>query len=161
MRVAETITRFIDLFYIKPLSGFVSRQLFRYGFCGVANMVLDSMWYFLIYHLVIRKEIVDLGFTAISPHIASLILVFPITFFTGFWLNRHVAFKSTEVRSSKQMFRYALTVAGAVLLNYACMKLFVDVCGFWATPSKSITTVISAVYSFLAAKYYTFRTKIE
>lgn len=159
MRLAEAITRFIDLFYIKPVSGLVPRQLFRYGFCGVSNMVLDSIWYFLIYHFIIRARIVNIGFTAVSPHIASLVLVFPITFFTGFWLNRNVAFKSTEMRSSKQMLRYALTVVGAILLNYACMKLFVEICGFWPTPSKSITTVISAVYSFLAAKYYTFRTK--
>ncbi len=37
------------------------------------------------------------------------------------------------------------------------MKLLVESLGFWATPSKMITTLISAVYSFLAAKFYTFR----
>ena len=157
MRPADIITRFVDLFYIRPIRVFVSPQLFRYGFCGVANMALDSIWYFLIYQFIIRKQFIDLGFVTISPHIASLILVFPITFFTGFWLNRHVAFKSTEVKSSRQMFRYALTVVGAILLNYVCMKIFVEVCGIWATPSKMLTTIISAVYSFLAAKYYTFR----
>lgn len=159
MRPAEFITEIVDLFYIRPIRKVVPQQLFRYGFCGVANMVLDSVWYFLIYQFIICKRFVDVGFAVISPHIASLILVFPITFFTGFWLNRHVAFKTTEVKGSKQMYRYALTVAGAILLNYACMKLFVDVLGFWATPSKSLTTVISALYSFLAAKYYTFRKK--
>lgn len=159
MRPADIITRFVDLFYIRPIRGFVSPQLFRYGFCGAANMVLDSIWYFLIYQFIIRKQFIDLGVVTISPHIASLILVFPITFFTGFWLNRHVAFKSTEVKSSRQMFRYALTVVGAILLNYVCMKIFVEVCGIWATPSKMLTTIISAVYSFLAAKYYTFRKK--
>lgn len=159
MKIAEAITRVVDLFYIRPIRRVVPQQIFRYGFCGVANMVLDSVWYFLVYQFVVRKQIIDLGFVAISPHIASLIPVFPITFLTGFWLNRHVAFRATAVKSSKQMRRYALTVAGAIVLNYVCMKFFVDVCGFWATPSKSITTIISAIYSFLAAKYYTFRSE--
>lgn len=161
MSLSEIITRAVDLFYIKPIRAVVPQQLFRYGFCGVTNMVLDSVWYFLIYQFVVCKRFIDLGFVTVSPHIASLILVFPITFFTGFWLNRHVAFRATEVRSSKQMFKYGLTVVGAIILNYVCMKLFVESCGFWPTPSKTLTTVISAIYSFLAAKYYTFRTETK
>ena len=157
MKLAEAITRIVDIFYIRPIRPLVPQQLFRYGFCGVANMVLDSVWYFIIYQFIVCKRFVDVGFMVISPHIASLILVFPITFLTGFWLNRHVAFRSTEAKSSKQMMRYALTVVGAIVLNYVCMKFFVEACGFWATPSKTLTTVISAIYSFLAAKYYTFR----
>lgn len=156
MRLSELITRFVDSFYISPVRRLMPLQLFRYGFCGVANMVLDSVWYFLIYQFIVCKRFIDLGCVVVSPHIASLILVFPITFFTGFWLNRHIAFKATGVKSSKQMFRYALTVVGAIVLNYICMKLFVETLGFWPTPSKTLTTVISAVYSFLAAKYYTF-----
>lgn len=157
MRAAEFITEIIDAFYIAPIRAAVPRQLYRYGVCGAANMVLDSIWYFLIYHFVICKRFIDLGFVVVSPHIASLVLVFPITFFTGFWLNRNVAFRSSGVRTRTQMARYALTVAGSIALNYVCMKLFVETFGFWATPSKTLTTVITAAYSFLAAKYFTFR----
>lgn len=157
MKLSETITRCIDIFYIRPIRKVASPQLFRYAFCGGVNMVLDSMWYFVIYQFVVCKRFIDLGFIVVSPHIASLIVVFPITFFTGFWLNRNVAFRTTAIGSAGQMLRYGLTVAGAVVLNYCCMKLFVEVCGIWPTPSKTLTTIISAVYSFLAAKHYTFR----
>lgn len=157
MRLSDIITRIVDLFYIAPIRGLVSRRLFRYGACGLLNMALDSVWYFVIYHFVVCRRFVDIGFVVVSPHIASLAAVFPITFFTGFWLNRNVAFKATEFKSSRQLMRYGLTVVGAILLNYACMKLFVESFGLWATPAKMLTTVISAVYSFLAAKYYTFR----
>ncbi|MDE6140607.1 MAG: GtrA family protein [Alistipes sp.] len=157
MGIARRITALIDALYISPLSRMVSPEIFRYGVCGGANMALDTLWYFLIYHFVVARRFVDLGFVVVSPHIASLAIVFPITFFTGFWLNRHVAFRSTQYSSSRQMVRYALTVAGALLLNYVSMKLLVESFGVWATPAKMITTVISTVYSFLAAKYYTFR----
>lgn len=157
MNLARRITAVIDALYVRPFSRIVSPEIFRYGVCGAANMALDTMWYFLIYHFVIAMRFVDLGFVVISPHIASLAVVFPITFLTGFWLNRNVAFRTARYSSAGQLARYALTVAGALLLNYACMKLFVEAIGLWATPSKMLTTVISVLYSFLAAKYYTFR----
>ena len=145
------------MLYIKPLRGLISRDLFGYGLCGAVNMTLDIVWYFLIYHYVVRENYVDLGFVVMSPHILSLFIVFPITFFTGFWLNRNVAFRVTNISSRKQLVRYALSVVGSILINYVCMKIFVEVCLIWPTPSKMLTTAVSVVYSFLAAKYYTFR----
>ncbi|MEE0915390.1 MAG: GtrA family protein [Alistipes sp.] len=136
---------------------FVPQQIFRYGACGAANMTLDAVWYFIIYNFIVAKQFVDLGFVVISPHILSLIIVFPITFFTGFWLNRNVAFRTTHIESRKQLLRYLLTVLGSILINYASMKLLVEHAHLWATPSKIITTVISTVYSYLVARYYTFR----
>lgn len=157
MGIATILTKCIDRLYIKRLEPIISRYFFRYAVCGASNMALDTLWYFAIYHYIVAERFVDLGFVVISPHIASLIIVFPITFFTGFWLNRHVAFEATKYSSRRQLCRYALTVVGAILINYGCMKLFVEHLLFWPTPSKMITTVISACYSFLAAKYYTFR----
>ena len=120
-------------------------------------MALDTLWYYIIYHYIVAERFIDLGFVVMSPHIASLFVVFPITFFTGFLLNRYVAFRATEYSGLRQLVRYALTVVGSVILNYVCMKLFVEHLGIWPTPSKMLTTAISAVYSFLAAKFYTFR----
>ena len=122
-------------------------------------MALDTLWYFLTYHYVVMERNIDLGIVVISPHIAALIIVFPITFFTGFLLNRYVAFRATQQRTTKQLFRYALSVVGSILLNYALMKLFVELCYVWPTIAKMMTTIIVALYSFLAAKYFSFTNK--
>ena len=156
MWLAQRLISVVDALYIKPLHGLVSRNLFGYGLCGAVNMALDIVWYFLIYHYVVCESYVDLGFVVISPHILSLFIVFPITFFTGFWLNRHVAFRATKVSSGKQLWRYALSVVGSIIINYVCMKLFVEVCAIWPTPSKMLTTVVSVCYSYLMARYVTF-----
>lgn len=156
MWLAQRLISVVDALYIKPLHGLVSRNLFGYGLCGAVNMALDIVWYFLIYHYVVCENYVDLGFVVMSPHILSLFIVFPITFFTGFWLNRHVAFRATKVSSGKQLWRYALSVVGSILINYVCMKLFVEVCAIWPTPSKMLTTVVSVCYSYLMARYVTF-----
>lgn len=159
MSLASLLTKAIDLFYIPVVRKFVPQQIFRYGACGAANMTLDAVWYFIIYNFIVAKQFVDLGFVVISPHILSLIIVFPITFFTGFWLNRNVAFRTTHIKSRKQLLRYLLTVLGSILINYASMKLLVEHAHLWATPSKIITTVVSTVYSYLASRYFAFATK--
>lgn len=133
--------------------------MFGYFLCGAANMALDTLWYFLTYHYVVMERNVDLGIVVISPHIAALIIVFPITFFTGFLLNRYIAFRATQQRTTKQLFRYALSVVGSILLNYVLMKLFVELCYVWPTIAKMMTTIIVALYSFLAAKYFSFTNK--
>ncbi|MBR4951486.1 MAG: GtrA family protein [Alistipes sp.] len=157
MALSQALTKLIDRFYVNPVSKFCSREFFRYGVCGAANMILDALWYFAIYHFLIKARYIDLGIVTISPHISSLAIVFPITFFTGFLLNRHVAFHATQQQSGKQLKRYALSVLGSIVINYVCMKLFVEYFNIWPTPSKLLTTIVTVAYSFLAVKYFTFR----
>ncbi len=158
MKLAELIGRTIDLFYIRPIDRLISRETFRYGACGAANMVLDLVLYYLIYHYVVAERFIDLDVVVMSPYIASLAVVFPITFFNGFWLNRNVAFRRSELPQGRQLWRYALSVAGSIVLNYVCMKVLVEQAGVWATPAKAITAVISVIYSYLMARFYSFRT---
>ena len=157
MSLAELITKAIDALYLKPLRRVVPQPLFRYLACGATTALLDAVWYYAIYHYIVCERVVEMGRIALSPHIAALCVVFPITFFTGFWLNRNVAFHATHISTTPQLAKYALTVVGSIALNYACMKFFVDLCGVWATPSKMLTTIVCAAYSFVAGRYITFK----
>lgn len=156
MSIAKVLISVIDRLYVKPIRVVVSRDIFGYSFCGALNMSLDILWYFLIYHFIVAERFIDLGIVVISPHIATLFVVFPITFLTGFWLNRNVAFRVAEYKSRGQLVRYALSVVGSIVINYVCMKIFVDALHIWPTPSKLITTAVSVIYSYLAARYFTF-----
>lgn len=156
MQIASKIRCAIDSFYIKPFSQLLSPQIFRYAVCGAANMMLDLVWYFLIYHFVVAKQFVYLFDFVISPHVAALLIVFPITFLTGFWLNRYVVFQAWQYSGVKQILKYALTVVGSMLLNYVCIKFFVEVCAIWPTPAKALTTLVCVVYSYMLGRYFTF-----
>ncbi len=162
-RLAQIITKIIDFFYknvekVVPQFGkMVSPQLFRYGFCGGSNMVLDWVLYFIIYNFVLRHEMIHLPFVTISSHIATLCIVFPITLLTGFWLNKYVTFTQSSLRGWHQLFRYVVIVGVNLLVNYLGLKLFVDVCGWYPTPSKMLVTLITIVISYTGQKYYTFR----
>ncbi|WP_273370653.1 GtrA family protein [Alistipes megaguti] len=158
MRLSEWIIRGIDRFYIRPVAAILPRQVFHYAVCGgFTYLVFDPVCYSLLYNFLVGYRYFDLGFVVLSPHIAAMILVFPCTFFVGFWLNRYVAFRRSPVGAGTQLFRYLLSIAGSILLTYAGLKFFVEVCGIWPTPAKVLTTLLTTVYSFLAAKYFTFR----
>lgn len=157
MSFTSFITRCVDLFYLRPIAAVVPLQTYRYAVCGGLNMVLDAVWYAVIYNFIVAHRFFDLGVIVISPHIASMCLVFPITFFNGFWLNRHIAFRHSPLSGRTQLVRYALSIGGSLLLTYAGLKFFVEWCHIWPTPSKLLTTAITVIYSYLAAKYFTFR----
>ena len=157
MKLAEQITRIIDFFYIKPITKLMPRDTFRYAACGGGNLVLNWVLYFLVFHFLVRQQLVDLGIIAISAHIATMLITFPITFFTGFWLQKNVSFSDSPLPTGTKLLRYALTVAGSLVLNYIGLKFFVEWCHIYPTPSQIITSLISVVYSYFAQRYYTFK----
>ena len=138
MRLSELIIRFIDWFYRRPVSALLPRQTFRYAVCGGANVVFGWGCYFLLYNFVLDKELLDLGFIAVSPHV-----------------------RRSPLATGTQLFRYLLSVAGSVVVNYLFLKFFVELCGFWATPSQMMASLGTMVYSYLAAKYFTFRNAVR
>ena len=165
-RLAQIITKIIDFFYI-PFKRFMPEQLFRYAACGGGNLVLDWVLYFLIYNFVIGHELVNLQFTiynlqfaqAITPHIATLCIVFPITLLTGFWLQKYVTFTGSTLHGARQLVRYISIVAINLAINYFGLKLCVEGWGWYPTPSKMVITTMTVVISYFGNKYYSFRVK--
>jgi len=156
-KTGGVIIRIVDWFYF-PFLRFIPIQIFRYALTGGANTILDLLLYFVFYRYVLDMQIVDLGFVAISPHIAAFLLVFPITFLTGFLLAKYVTFTGSELKGKIQLFRYGVTVAGAIILNYVFLKLFVEYVGLYATLSKGLTTIIVVIYSYVLQRYFSFKT---
>jgi len=155
--IQHIINWVLDLFY--PLfKKFLPRETYRYAATGGANLVLDILLYFLFFHYVLFEHNLDLGFMVISPHIAAFLMVFPITFSTGFLLAKYITFTQSKLRGKKQLYRYGLTVLGSIILNYILLKFFVEKLDIYPTPSKILTTAISIIYSFIAQKYFTFQT---
>ncbi len=156
--IAGCLIALLDLFYIRAIERYVGRETVRYFICGVLNyIVLDAVIYYTIYHFVVDLSYVYIGTFVISPHVAALIITFPVTFLTGFWLNRYVAFQATAPRVGSQIARYALSVGGSIILSYISLKWLVEGVGVWATPAKVLSSVITSLYSYLMARFYTFR----
>jgi len=156
-RIRDIIIRIVDFFYF-PFLQFIPLEVFRYATTGGANTVLDILLYFICYRFVLDRQIVEFGFVAISPHIAAFLIVFPITFTSGFLLAKYVTFTASELKGKVQFLRYGVAVFGAIILNYILLKLFVEHFGWYATFSKIITTIIVVTYSYFFQRYFSFKT---
>ena len=157
--IRKLINHIIQWIYI-PFKNIIPPETFRYAVTGGANTAFDIFLYFITYNFILDKQIVNLDFVAISPHIAAFLIVFPITFVTGFLLAKYITFTSSPIRGRTQLFRYVITVAGAILLNYILLKVFVEYMYIWPTVAKIITTVIVVIYSYIMQRYFTFKTGI-
>ena len=142
----------------------LSQQVVRYAVCGGGNMVLDWVLYFLIYNFVIGHDLVYIDLMpfayhlCLTPHIATLCVVFPITLLTGFLLQKYVTFTQSNLHGARQLIRYIIIVAVNLAINYFGLKLCVEIWGWYPTPSKMAITLITVVISYIGQKYYTFRT---
>lgn len=151
------IIQTVDYFYA-PFQHLIPLETYRYAATGGFNTILDISLYFIFYNFILDKQVVDLYIVSISPHIAAFLIVFPITFFTGFLLARYITFTSSEIRGRIQLIRYMISVSGSIFLNYVFLKFLVEFGGLWPTLSKIITTVIVVIYSYFVQKFYTFKT---
>ena len=152
----ESLIKFIDAFYFL-FRRFLPLKTYRYAVCGGGNLVFDTVLYFIFYNFIVAKQNVDLFFVVLSPHIASLFFVFPITFVTGFLLQKFITFEKSNLPWKVQFFRYFLVAMGALVLSYICMKFFVDLLGFYPTPSKILTVFIAVAYSYILQNKFSFK----
>jgi putative flippase GtrA len=155
--LAQFLIVIIDWFHT-PFKKYIPNETFRYAATGGGNLVLDISLYSLTYNFIIKKEIIDLGVVAISPHIAAFLIVFPITFITGFLMAKYINFNTSVIKGRIQLFRYMVVVIGALAMNYVLLKLFVEYLNIWPTISKLITAVFVVTYSYTMQKFYTFKT---
>ncbi len=151
------IVRIVDAFYF-PCLKFIPIEIFRYGVTGGANTFFDILLYYVFYQFVLARQVVDLGIVAISPHIAAFLIVFPITFCTGFLLAKYVTFTASEVEGRVQLFRYWVTVIAAIFLNYLFLKFFVEYIGLEAVAAKIFTTVLVVSFSYISQRHFSFKT---
>jgi len=156
--ISSLILSTVDWFYpmfkkIMPL------QTFRYAACGGFNTSLDIVLFFVSYNYLFQKSAIHVNGFAVSAHIAAFLLGFVITFPIGFYLSRYVVFQETSVRKTAQLIKYLTVVLICLVLNYVFLKLFIEVFGWYPTPSKLMTTVFVVAFSYVSQKYFTFKGK--
>lgn len=157
--VRNIILGIIDLFH-KPFSRWIDQQTFRYLACGGGNTVFGIVLYAVFYNFVLQKQPIPITDTIkITPHVAAFIMSFCINFPTGFALSKYIVFTESNLKGRIQLFRYALLVGVCIVLNYVFIKLFVEICGFYPTPSYILTSVIVAVFSYVSQRNFSFKVK--
>jgi putative flippase GtrA len=137
----------------------MDRQTFRYLACGGSNTILDLIVYYISYHYIFKQQPLPIFSIKIGAHIAAFMVSFSISFPMGFALSKYLVFQESNLQGRIQLFRYAVLVLMCIILNYIFLKLFVEWCHFYPTPSKALTTAVVAVFSYFTQRKFTFKTK--
>ncbi|MBS1689659.1 MAG: GtrA family protein [Bacteroidetes bacterium] len=158
-KARHIILGIIDFFY-KPFSRFINKQTFRYLACGGSNTLFNIFLFSVSYNFILRKQAVHIGHSiVIAPYVASFIMAFVVTFPLGFLLSKFIVFQESNLHSRIQIFRYALLVTMCLLLNYIFIKIFVEWCHFYPTPSNVLTNIVVAIFSYISQRSFTFKVK--
>ena len=120
-------------------------------------MIFDWILYFLVYHFVLRQEMLHVGVVTFSSHIGAKFITFPVIFISGFLLQKYVTFSASELRGRVQMFRYFQVLLANLLINYIGLKILVDLIRIFPTPANMIVTIFTTLISYFSQKKYTFK----
>lgn len=119
----------------------------------------DLLAYFVSYNYVFEKLPFTIFDYQIPAHIAAFVVSFCISFPLGFFLNKFIVFTNSSLRGRVQLLRYGMAVVASIGLSYVLLRFFVEIIHFYPTPSKAITTVLVAIFSYFSQQYFTFKVK--
>lgn len=120
-------------------------------------MVLDAILYFFVYNFIVAQQICTIGSVSISAEIASFLIVFPLTFFSGLWLSKNISFQNSPLGGGTQSFRYFMVVLLNIAIKYFGLKFFVGTLVIFPSIANGLLTVITVIVSYILQKYFTFR----
>ncbi len=154
----KAINQFIEFFYFDFLK-FIPLQTFKYLACGSTTVLVDYLVYYFSYYFLLKGNLLIIFGKTISPHVASSILSFIISFPLGFALNKYIAFSDSALRGRVQLFRYGLIVLSCFIFSLFFIKLFVDFFHLNPYLSKVLTIITVAIYSYYSQLYFSFKVR--
>jgi GtrA-like protein len=157
LQAGKKVAKVFDFFY-PPFSRYMSLKFYHYGVSGSVNVVFDWLLYAGLYNFVFKHRLMDLGFIVVSSHIAPKIISVPITFFSGFFLQKYVTFTGSNLGGKTQLFRYLIVVLANVLITYIGLKIMVEYFNVDPNPSNMIVTIVCVIFSYVSQHSFTFKT---
>lgn len=144
----------------RPFARIIPTQTFRYLACGGANTVFNIFIYSVAYNFVLHKSDTHIyGIFNMKAEVGAYIIAFCISFPAGFILSRHIVFPESNLHGRIQFFRYIITTASFILLNYLLIKAFAF-CLPMVFPSVryTIICIILSILSYISQRRFTFKT---
>ncbi len=154
----KIIHRILDIFY--PLaSRFFDRTTYYYAACGVGNLVLSWLLFFLFFQFLFVKKTLYIEFIdfTFSAYTLSAFLCFLISFFIGFALMKYVVFVESELKGRIQLFRYGLSCLLTSIVNWVLLKTFVEFLFFYPSLANVVSSCIVVLMSYLIQRNFTFK----
>jgi putative flippase GtrA len=158
MKLIKLIHAFLDFFH--PLfKRFFDKTTYYYAVCGVCNLVLSWILFFIFYQFLFAKEnryLPLINFT-LSPYTMSAFLCFIISFSIGFTLLKYVVFTKSQLKGTTQLFRYAISAIITSFTSWILLKIFIETFHFFPTLANISASCIVVLISYLLQRKFSFK----
>ena len=158
MKLIKSIHSFLDFFY--PLfKRFFDKTTYYYAVCGVSNLVLSWILFFIFYQFLFAKEnryLALINYT-LSSYTMSAFLCFIISFSIGFTLLKYVVFTKSQLKGTTQLFRYATSAAITGFTSWILLKLLIESFHLFPSIANLVSSCIVVVISYLLQRKFSFK----
>lgn len=158
MQLVSLIHKILDFFYplVKRL---FDKTTYYYAVCGVGNLVLSWILFFVFFQYVFKKQFFHLEFInfTFSAYTISAFVCFLITFTIGFILMKFVVFTKSELKGSVQFFRYAVSAMISGIISWGLLKMFIEFFNIFPSIANILASCLVVIVSYLLQRKFTFK----
>jgi hypothetical protein len=158
MQLVSLIHKILDFFY--PLvKRFFDKTTYYYAVCGVGNLVLSWILFFVFFQFVFKKQFFHLEFIkfTFSAYTLSAIVCFLITFVIGFLLMKYIVFTESGLKGRVQLFRYGLSALISGMVSWGLLKIFIEVFDIFPSIANILASCLVVIVSYLLQRKFTFK----
>jgi putative flippase GtrA len=158
MQLVSLIHKILDFFY--PLvKRFFDKTTYYYAVCGVGNLVLSWILFFIFFQYVFKKHFFHLDFInfTFSAYTLSAIACFLISFALGFVLMKYIVFTESGLKGRVQLFRYAVSAIISALVSWGLLKMFIEVFDIFPSVANILASCLVVIVSYLLQRKFTFK----
>ena len=136
----------------------MSLQTFRYAACGGSNLLMNFTIFTVLWQIFTAKnDTVTIYGHVFKPESIALFIAGFISFFVGFALNKYIVFEKSNLKSRIQLFRYFVSFASNLALNYIFLTGLVSYAHLHPVFAQSVVTVVMVFISYLTQRHYSFK----
>lgn len=158
MKLVSIIHIILDFFY--PLfKRLFDQTTYYYAVCGVGNLVLSWILFFVFFQYVFKKQFFHLDFInfTFSAYTLSAIVCFLITFIIGFLLMKYIVFTESGLKGRVQLFRYGLSALISGMVSWGLLKMFIEVFDIFPSIANILASCLVVIVSYLLQRKFTFK----
>jgi putative flippase GtrA len=158
MQLVSLIHKILDFFY--PLiKRFFDKTTYYYAVCGVGNLVLSWILFFIFFQYVFKKHFFHLDFInfTFSAYTLSSIACFLISFALGFVLMKYIVFTESGLKGRIQFFRYAVSAMISGMVSWGLLKIFIEVFDIFPSIANILASCLVVIVSYLLQRKFTFK----
>lgn len=148
----------MDFFY--PLvKRFFDKTTYYYAVCGVGNLVLSWILFYVFFHFVFEKQSIyidEIDFT-FSAYTLTAFTCFLITFTIGFLLMKYIVFTESGLKGHVQLFRYAVSSITSGIVGWGLLKIFIELFYLFPSVANVLASCLVVIMSYLIQRKFTFR----